>query len=205
MEPDRDGADAREGRATPEPVSSRREGAPGPTNSPPAATETDSKGSEHDSLVTVRLSEPPSLHLNTAVPPSTIPTRKTPLPGQEPNNPLAETLGNDDDDDDDSESEIFEPDTSASRRRPNLLQELGRASPANTDEEGEGRKSRDSCSSSGSDRVDWEELQKKEELESKSQGSNNVRVWRVWQRCLCSSSFLPRVTDSPRHRLRPHY
>jgi hypothetical protein len=201
MEPDRDGADAREGRATPEPVSSRKEGALGSTNSPPAATESDNKGSEHDSLVTVRLSEPPSLHLNTAVPPSTIPTRKTPLPGQEPNNPLAETLG-DDDDDDDSESEIFEPDTSASRRRPNLLQELGRASPANTDEEGEGRKNRDSCSSSGSDRVDWEELQKKEELESRSQGSNNVRVW---QRYLSPPSFLPRVTDSPCHRLRPHY
>lgn len=174
MEPDRDGADALGGRASPESVSSRREDAPGPTNSPPAATERNDKGSEHDSLVTVRLSEPPSLHLNTAVPPSTIPTRKTPLPGQNPNNPMAETLG-DGDDDDDSESEIFEPDTSAARRRPNLLQELGRASPANTDE-GEGRKSRDSCSSSGSDRVDWDELQKKEELESRSQGSNNVRV-----------------------------
>jgi hypothetical protein len=185
MEPDRDGADAREGRATPEPVSSRRGNASGPTNSPPAATETD-KGSEHDSLVTVRLSEPPSLHVNTAVPPSTILTRKTPVPGQVPNNTMPETLPADDDDDDDSDSEIFEPDTSASRRRPNLLQELGRASP-NTDEEGEGRKNRDSCSSSGSDRVDWEELQKKEELESKGQVSNNVRLWRR-----CASSPLSR-------------
>jgi len=137
------------------------------------AADTDSKASDHDSLVTVRLSEPPSLHLNTAVPPSTILTRKSPVPDHARSDATVEML-DEEDDDDDSESDIFEPETAA-KRKPNLLQELGQAGTASANEDGEGRKRRDSCSSSGSERVDWEELQKKEDLESKGQGSGKVR------------------------------
>ncbi|KAL2196851.1 rab-GTPase-TBC domain-containing protein [Corynascus similis CBS 632.67] len=174
MEPDRDGGETRPTRASQDATSSPGEGVPGPVNSPPTAAEASSKASDHDSLVTVRLSEPPSLHLNTAVPPSTIPTRKSPLPVYDSNDALAETP--EEEDDDDSESEIFEPETSASRRRPNLLQELGQANSETTDEEGEENNRPSSSSSSGSERVDWEELQKKEEQELKRQTSNNVRL-----------------------------
>jgi hypothetical protein len=178
MEPDRDGGGTQQARAPPDPTPSLNESAPAPANLPPATADTDSKASGHDSLVTVRLSEPPSLHLNTTVPPSTILARKSPIPNHGTSNAMAETLDeedDDDDDDDDSESEIFEPETKASKRRPNLLQELGQAGSESTDEEGGRTKRRDSCSSSGSERVDWEELQKKEELELKGQSSNNVR------------------------------
>ncbi|KAK4157349.1 rab-GTPase-TBC domain-containing protein [Chaetomidium leptoderma] len=168
MEADRDGGDTPQVPASADPVQPASDGALEQTNSPPIATETDIKTSDHDSLVTVRLSEPPSLHLNTAVPPSTILTRKSPVPDRAGSDAVAETV--DEGDDDDSESEIFEP---ASKSRPNLLQELGQAGTDSTNENGEGRKLRDSCSSSGSERVDWEELQKKEDLESKGENSGN--------------------------------
>ncbi len=179
MEPARDGGDTQEAPASVGPTQPPSHGAPGMGNSPPIAAEPDVKTSDHDSLVTVRLSEPPSLHLNTAVPPSTILTRKSPVPDR--NDVTGETLeeeeDDDDDEDDDSESEAFEPDTSASKRRPNLLQELGQAGTGTgaAGEGGQSRRRRDSSSSSGSERVDWEELQKKEDLESKGQGSGKVR------------------------------
>ena len=200
MEADRDGGDSTQHQqasgADPAAQSPRRDGAGPPTNSPPIAhraAASISKTSDHDSLVTVRLSEPPSLHLNTALPPSTISTRKSPLPPHLRSDSTAETLqeeadeeeeeeeeeeGNnndhvDDDDDDDSESDIFEPEPSAAKRRPNLFQELGQASTAAAGAHGAkpGRKRRGTSSSSDSEKVDWDELQKKEDIESKS----NVR------------------------------
>jgi hypothetical protein len=178
MEPDRDGRDTPQPRASADPTSALSDGASGQANSPPTPTKTDSKGSDHGSLVTVRLSEPPSLHIHTAVPPSTLPTRKSPTASHARNDSIAETSegedDDDDDDDDDSESDIFEPETSAAKRRPNLLQELGQVGANSTDED-EGKRRRGSRSSSDSERVDWEELEKKEDLECKGQGSNNVR------------------------------
>jgi hypothetical protein len=183
MEPPRDGGDTPQESAAADPAQPpQRDGAPRTTNSPPiaaaaaAAAEPDRRTGDHDSLVTVRLSEPPSLHLNTAVPPSTILTRKSPLPDR--SDAMGETLeeeeDEDDDDDDDSDSEAFVP---ATKRRPNLLQELGQAGPDGAGNGGgEDRRRRDSSSSTGSERVDWEELQKKEDLESKGQGSGKVRL-----------------------------
>ncbi|KAK3906308.1 rab-GTPase-TBC domain-containing protein [Staphylotrichum tortipilum] len=186
MEADRDGGDTTQHQpalvADPATQLLRRDGAEPLTNSPPiapAAAASSSKTSDHDSLVTVRLSEPPSLHLNTALPPSTISTRKSPLPPHIRSDSTAETLqeeaeeeegnNNDDDDDDDSESDIFEPEPSAAKRRPNLFQELGQASTApGADAAKPGRKRRGTSSSTDSERVDWDKLQKKEELESKS-------------------------------------
>ena len=174
MEPDRDGRDTpQQPRASADPTSAPlSDGASGHANSPPTTAKTDSKGSDHGSLVTVRLSEPPSLHIHTAVPPSTLPTRKSPTASHARNDSIAET--SEEDEDDDSESDIFEPETSAAKRRPNLLQELGQAGADSTDE-GEGKKRRGSRSSSDSERVDWEELEKKEDLECKGQSSSNVR------------------------------
>ncbi|KAK4100273.1 hypothetical protein N658DRAFT_516768 [Parathielavia hyrcaniae] len=174
MEPDQDGGDTQHARApaSADPASPVTHGTPRPTKSRPATVETDGKGSEHDSLVTVRLSEPPPLHLDTALPPSTIIERKSPVPDYAPSNAIAETI--EEDEDDDSDSEIFEPETSASKRRPNLLQELGQAGAKHTDGSGDGNKRHDSSSSSGSEHVDWDTLQKKEDLESKGQGLNNT-------------------------------
>ncbi|KAK4125941.1 hypothetical protein N657DRAFT_678964 [Parathielavia appendiculata] len=174
MESDQDGGETQHAPppAPPDPASPVTHGTPRPTNSRPTATETDSKGSEHDSLVTVRLSEPPSLHLDTAVAPSTIIVRKSPVPYYAMSDAMTETV--EEDEDDDSESEIFEPEISASKRRPNLLQELGQVGAKYADEDGDGKKRHGSCSSSGSEHVDWDALQKKEDLESKGQVFNNT-------------------------------
>lgn len=185
MEPGRDGGDTLQSRASANSKSLVSDDASGQANSLPTTTTTDSKGSEHDSLVTVRLSEPPSLHLNTAVPPNTLPIRKSPTADHGRSDSIAETL--EEDEDDDSESDIFEPETSAAKRKPNLLQELGQAGADSSGEEGEGRQRRGSWSSSGSERVDWEELQKKEDLECKGQGSDNVRYDNPWS---CTSFVL---------------
>lgn len=155
------------------------------TNAPPIATEMDNMASDHDSLVTVRLSEPPSLHLNTAVPQSAFPTRKS--PDYFPSNAVAETVV---EEEDDSDSEIFEPDTSASKRGPNLQQELGQAGSGSSDEGQDDAYRRDSSSSAGSEKVNWEALQKKEDLESKTQ---HVRCQQI------EYPFL--VTDDAHHSL----
>ncbi|KAK3307521.1 rab-GTPase-TBC domain-containing protein [Chaetomium strumarium] len=171
MEPDRDGGELLRGPASVDSTPSSSNGAPGRANSPPIVTETSSKPAEHDSLITVRLSEPPSLHLNTTVPPSTILARTSPMPGCcTPTTAMDATI-EDDEDDDSSGSEIFEPETSASKRRPNLLQELGQAGADSTDDDRDGGKSRDSGDSAGWERIDWEGLQEKEDQESKAHGS----------------------------------
>jgi hypothetical protein len=193
MEPDRDGRDTPQPRASADPTSALSDGASGQANSPPTTAKTDSKGSDHGSLVTVRLSEPPSLHIHTAVPPSTLPTRKSPTASHARNDSIAET--SEDDDDDDSESDIFEPETSAAKRRPNLLQELGQVGANSTDED-EGKRRRGSRSSSDSERVDWEELEKKEDLECKGQGSNNVRSWQFLQVSFPVLTTTPQTTAS---------
>jgi hypothetical protein len=168
MEPDKDGGSAQQAPASADPTPSLSNSVPKQTNSPPIATEMDNKASDHDSLVTVRLSEPPSLHLNTAVPTSVLPSRKT--PDYFSSNAAAETVEEEDDEEeDDSDSEIFEPDTSAAKRGPNLQQELGQVGTGSSDEDEDDAHRRDSCSSSGSEKVDWEALQKKEDQESKTQ------------------------------------
>lgn len=176
MAPDRHGGGTQQTPATADPTRALTDDASGRTDSPPIArAAVSSKVSEHDSLVTVRLSEPPTLHVNTTVPPSTIYARKSPLPELEPTTDAtaeAAEEGGEDDDDEDSDSDIFEPET---KRRPNLLQELGQAGADSTDDDGGPRRRRDSSSSSGSERVDWEGLQKKEDLASKEQDSQNVR------------------------------
>lgn len=149
-----------------DPAQSLGKGGAAQTNSPSATMEVENKASEHDSLVTVRLSEPPSLSLNTALPPSSIPPRSSPaVPDCAPSDAMAETL--EEEEDDDSESEIFEPETSASKRGPNLQQELGRLDTGRPDEDDDDVRGAESWSSAGSERVDWERLQQKEDLESK--------------------------------------
>ncbi|KAK0704260.1 rab-GTPase-TBC domain-containing protein [Apiosordaria backusii] len=130
------------------------------TTSEPIPLEMQEKARDHDSLVTVRLSEPPSLTVNTAVPPSTITSRYNTEYAS--GKTMAETLNEEDDDDDDSESEIFEPD-SRKKKGPNLQDELGEAEDGSSD-----GVARDSRSSSGSDAVDWDKLQATEDMEARN-------------------------------------
>lgn len=130
------------------------------TTSEPIPLEMQEKARDHDSLVTVRLSEPPSLTVNTAVPPSTIPPRYD--AEYAPSKTMAETLNEEDDDDDDSESEIFEPDT-RKKKGPSLQDELGEAEEGRSDDV-----ANDSRSSSGSDAVDWDKLQATEDMEARN-------------------------------------
>ncbi|KAK4647104.1 uncharacterized protein QC761_122560 [Podospora bellae-mahoneyi] len=130
------------------------------TTSEPIPLEMQEKARDHDSLVTVRLSEPPSLTVNTAVPPSTIPPRYE--AEYAPSKTMAETLNEEDDDDDDSESEIFEPDT-RKKKGPSLQDELGEAEDGRSDDV-----ANDSRSSSGSDAVDWDKLQATEDMEARN-------------------------------------
>ncbi|GAB1316661.1 Rab-GTPase-TBC domain-containing protein [Madurella fahalii] len=162
MEPDQDG-DSRQSRTPADPMPLPSDGIPERTNSSPIAIEMANKKRDRDSLVTVRLSEPPSLHVNTAVPLSTLPTRKSSYPDYAPSDAVAETL---EEEDDDSDSEIFEPETST-KRGANLRDELGQSSTGGSDRDEDDS----SRSSSGSERVDWEKLQKTEDMESKSQNS----------------------------------
>ncbi|KAK4130225.1 hypothetical protein BT67DRAFT_437220 [Trichocladium antarcticum] len=166
MGPAGDGDGARQAPASADLTPLPNSGISKQTRAPPIVTEMDNMASDHDSLVTVRLSEPPSLHLNTAVPQSAFPTRKS--PDYFPSNAVAETVV---EEEDDSDSEIFEPDTSASKRGPNLQQELGQAGSGSSDEGQDDAYRRDSSSSAGSEKVNWEALQKKEAQESKTQHS----------------------------------
>lgn len=141
---------------------------PGRTNSLPMTIEMqDNSARDHDSLVTVRLSEPPSLTVNTAVPPNMLPSRYN-LNVSTPVKTMAGTVQEeDDDDDDDSESEIFEPETRA-KKGPNLQDELSEAADRNSSDD------HDSRSSSGSDAVDWDKLQEKEDFASRNKSSETV-------------------------------
>ncbi|KAK4462262.1 rab-GTPase-TBC domain-containing protein [Cladorrhinum samala] len=144
---------------------------PGRTNSLPMTIEMqDGSTRDHDSLVTVRLSEPPSLTVNTAVPPNMLPSRYN-LNAGTPVKTMAGTVQeedghdiDDDDDDDDSESEIFEPETRA-KKGPNLQDELSEAADNHNSDDS------DSRSSSGSDAVDWDKLQEKEDFASRNKSS----------------------------------
>ncbi|KAK4226801.1 rab-GTPase-TBC domain-containing protein [Podospora fimiseda] len=142
---------------------------PGRTNSMPMASEmpnTATKDRDHDSLVSVRLSEPPpSLTVNTTLPPHMLPSRYN-ITVSSPSKTKPNTLQEVDDDDDDSDSEPFEPVT---RKKPvNLKDELSGAADRNSSD------GQDSRSSSGSEAVDWDKLQEKEDFESRNKDAQTT-------------------------------
>ncbi|KAK4449918.1 rab GTPase-activating protein 1-like protein [Podospora aff. communis PSN243] len=121
---------------------------------------------DHDSLVTVRLSEPPSLTINTAIPSNLLPSRKT-VYGIEytPTEIMTESV-----EEEPSSDQEKGPDTPALNQGASLQDELEHLSSEDEDEENgdlEGR------TSSESETVDWDQLQKTEDMESKDQGSDN--------------------------------
>jgi hypothetical protein len=140
-----------------------------PTSSTMTA-DVEKRAVEHDSLVTVRLSEPPSLSVNTSIPPNLLPSRKT-LYGIDytPTDVMAESL----EEEEQGEAGV-EPETPASIDGTTLQEELEQSAPNDDDvnegdaERAEGRRSSDS------EAVDWEQLQQTEDMESKDQSSDNV-------------------------------
>ncbi len=127
---------------------------------------------DHDSLVTVRLSEPPVLHVNTTLPPKTGQVSKSPY-GNEytPVDAMAEVVQ----EEEDNNSETVQTPTSASEHGKTLQDELG----GDQEEEDEQAEEDETAiaelrNSSDSEVVNWDQLQKTEDQESKEQDSDNV-------------------------------
>ena len=208
--------------ASADPMSEPPSVAPAPTPAPaaapvptpvPAPESTETRYTDHDSLVTVRLSEPPTLHVNTSLPMSLLPSRRS-LYGNEytPTDAMAEIVHEEKHDDEGSEG--FPTPTPASKLGKSLQDELDDGEEPNEeaeevpDEEGEeesggeeeakkeiekeeeerGAKLEEESTeedktevetprnSSESEEVNWEQLQKSEDQESKVQDSDNVRL-----------------------------
>jgi len=124
--------------------------------------EEDVKGVEtHDSMVTVRLSEPPVLTVNTNVGPNSMaPAKPQPGHGYKPSDAMAEAVQEEETSHDgDGDGDVT----------------FARQHEGRTD----GDQSPDDVAtpvSESDDEVDWEELQKTEDQESKDQQSDNVSV-----------------------------
>lgn len=123
---------------------------------------------DHDSLVTVRLSEPPSLSVNTSIPPNLLPSRKT-LYGIDytPTDVMAESL-----EEEQSDTGV-EPETPASIGGTNLQEELEQSAPNDDGGDEDDPEIAEGRRSSDSEAVNWEQLQKTEDMESKDQSSDN--------------------------------
>lgn len=152
------------------------------TDISPVTDET-TRAADHDSLVTVRLSEPPTLQANTNVVPNALPPRKS-LYGHEytPSDAMAEPVKeeveeeaeSDEDDDDD-----LTPLPNIGRSLEDELEDNDNEEYAALGRETAGEQAQedthatDSRPSLDSD-VDWHELQKTEDEESRGQDADNV-------------------------------
>src|SRR5436305_519530 len=104
------------------------------TQSPPSpviTTDVKKRIMDHESLVTVRLSEPPSLHVNTSIPMNPLPSRRT-VYGIDytPTGIMTEGVQ----EEESSESDK-EPETPVSNRGQNLQDELGQQPDSESQEE----------------------------------------------------------------------
>ncbi|KAK0714872.1 rab-GTPase-TBC domain-containing protein [Lasiosphaeris hirsuta] len=160
-------------------VSGSSDGLPVRSNSSPATADVERRVMDHDSLVTVRLSEPPSLHINTSIPPNLLPTRKTIYgPDYTPSHTMAEAV----EEEEDSSSADSTPSTPVSDRGQSLQEELQESDSDSDQEQGSEAEAEEDAdkselsierSSTGSEAVDWDQLQKKEDMESKENDSDN--------------------------------
>ncbi|KAK1836952.1 rab GTPase-activating protein 1-like protein [Podospora conica] len=184
MEPIRESVGAQQSPATPKSgsASPTSDGSPAPSSSSPVAADKKEKTSfEHDSLVTVRLSEPPSLLINTAIPPNPLPSRKTVYgidytpTGTIPEDSEEEVDATESDSESDTQTEASGVGLGLS-----LQEELEEDAEAGTSiqETGvmdlEDSKARTSEDSEDPEPVDWDTLQKKEDLESKDQDADKT-------------------------------
>jgi len=124
---------------------------------------------DHDSLVTVRLSEPPSLHINTSIPPSLLPSRKT-VYGFEytPTDVMTESVEEEEGSGTDLGGELETPTSGQALNLQDELEQSSSTGDAGAEQAVEER------TSSESETVDWDQLQKTEEMESQDQDSDKV-------------------------------
>jgi hypothetical protein len=143
------------------------------SNFSPNAGEVEKRAMDHDSLVTVRLSEPPSLHINTSIPPSLLPSRKT-VYGIEytPTDVMTESV-----EEEGSGTDLGgELETPTSGQSLNLQDELEQSGSTGDAEDAGAEQAVEERTSSDSETVDWDQLQKTEEMESQDQDSDKVRL-----------------------------
>jgi hypothetical protein len=143
-----------------------------------AAPEADRRSIGHDSLVTVRLSEPPALHVNTDVPTSSLPARRS-LYGNEytPTDAMAEAVA----EEDDSSSDDADAKTPSSERGRSLQDELqGGSDDEEHDEEADQTQVAEVRQSADSDKVNWDQLQESEDEEAKDHDAENVGSFVTW-------------------------
>ena len=177
MESVRESVETKQSPTTSKPESPIGDGGLVRTQSTPIGADTEKRNFEHDSLVTVRLTGPPSLLINTSIPPNPLPTRKT-VYGLDytPTGTIEESAEEGvDGSESDSESEtqtVASVEGLGLNLQEELEEELEEPSTQETGvvdlEASEGR------SSEESETVDWDTLQKKEDLESKDQDSDKV-------------------------------
>jgi hypothetical protein len=160
----------------------------------PTADETGQRGVDHDSLVTVRLSEPPYLQVNTNLP-QRVPHPRTSLGGNEDTLPAALAISTIDGQDGGAGlegSEEWENTQSPAALIPDhsksLMDELGAdGSPNDTDSIGSRSDDADNTHPEaddtsvtshprGSQEMNWDQLQQIEDQESKDQVSEHVSL-----------------------------
>ncbi|KAI1462085.1 rab-GTPase-TBC domain-containing protein [Annulohypoxylon moriforme] len=136
---------------------------------------------EHDSMVTVRLSEPPSLSVNTDFPPSTLPFRKsvwghecTPTSATTPSATPAieEEVTMEEKVESESEIEMKTPADSPKT----LSQELQDTNTTTSQEEEKPTDDLDPMDESDTEEVDWDQLQKTEDEQVKNQDDNSTAL-----------------------------
>ncbi|KAI6093518.1 rab-GTPase-TBC domain-containing protein [Hypoxylon rubiginosum] len=136
---------------------------------------------EHDSMVTVRLSEPPSLSVNTDLPPNTLPFRRsiwghecTPTSATAPVPPTKEEeVATDDKAEPEMEVEAELKSPASTEPAQNLLEELQDTTIKEERIEGDGD---DSMDESDTEEVNWDQLQKTEDEQVKDQDDNSTAL-----------------------------
>ena len=131
----------------------------------------------HDSMVTVRLSEPPSLSVNTDLPPNPLPSRRS-IFGPECTPTSAVTTSARETEsiiEEEEEDECASPKTISTKAPSNLAEELG-GSASSSDDQGQSSAEDDMDESDTEEEVNWEKLQRTEDEEVRDQDDNdNVR------------------------------
>lgn len=127
----------------------------------------------HDSMVTVRLSEPPSLSVNTDLPPTTLPSRRSIFgPECTPTSAVATPARETESIIEEEEEECESPKTLNAKTPSNLAEEL-RDSVSSSSSDDQDQSSDDDMDDSDTEEVNWEKLQKTEDEEVRDQDDND--------------------------------
>ncbi|KAH9909127.1 rab-GTPase-TBC domain-containing protein [Xylariomycetidae sp. FL2044] len=141
-------------------------------NMPQSPVEKDGRSMfAHDSMVTVRLSEPPSLSVNTDIPPNVMPSRKSIFgPMCTPTSATVMAVN-------ENETVVASPVSRMSVETPrNLEEELQDSDDTECDKIGGQTLADDEMDESDTEEVNWEQLQKTEDEQVKDQDDNSTAM-----------------------------